>query len=158
MICGILLTGVTAIATIASKADDEQPVPIKSLPAAVKKASEKAVPGAKWSKAVKELDEGKTIYTLTGTNAAGVDVETEITSEGTVLEVETTIPLSAVPKVVLSAAKAKFPGFKVTDAASVAENGKIVAYSLEGTLNNEDEELRVSADGKTVDLVDEDDD
>ena len=67
--------------------DDEQPIALDQVPAAVKKAAEAAVPGLVLKKAETETEEGALHYCLEGT-ADGEAVEVEVSTDGKVLEVE----------------------------------------------------------------------
>jgi hypothetical protein len=155
-ITGLALLG---LLMVPARSDEErQKVDLGSLPAAVREAADKAVPGAKWEKAFKETEKGKVIYAIKGDDAKGRDVEVEITADGKVLEVETEIAMSEVPEVVINALKAKLPKFKPEEVESVAKEDKVVGYEFKGDdEKDEDIEVYVSADGKTV-KVEEDED
>lgn len=148
--CGVVLAvGLAGLITSAAlgQQEKEQRIDLAKVPAAVKKAADMAAPGVTWHHASKET---KTIYELTGKNAHGREVEVEVTPEGEVIEIETAIPLSEVPKVALDAFKAKYPHFKATGAESVEEGGKVVAYDILTRKGHKSVEYRVSPDGKTV--------
>jgi hypothetical protein len=155
-ITGLALLG---LLMVPARSDEErQKVDLGSLPAAVREAADKAVPGAKWEKAFKETEKGKVIYEIKGDDAKGRDVEVEITADGKVLEVETEIAMSEVPEVVINALKAKLPKFKPEEVESVAKEDKVVGYEFKGDdEKGKDIEVYVSADGKTV-KVEEDED
>ncbi|HMB07643.1 MAG TPA: hypothetical protein VKP69_28415 [Isosphaeraceae bacterium] len=148
--CGfVLAVGLAGLITSAAlgQQEKEQRIDLAKVPATVKKAADMAAPGVTWHHASKEA---KTIYELTGKNAHGREVEVEVTPEGEVIEIETAIPLSEVPKVALDAFKAKHPHLKATGAESVWEGGKIVAYDILTRKDHKSVEYRVSPDGKTV--------
>jgi hypothetical protein len=113
----------------------------------------KAAPGARLTSAFKENDEGQTTYELSGQDAQGRKVDIEVTARGVVLGVETEIPVSQVPRVVIDALRAKARGMKFTSAEVVTRGGRIISYEFEGENAKGDEvEANVSPDGRTVDI------
>lgn len=62
---------------------------------------------------------------------------------------EKEIPLKDVPKAVIDAIKAKFPGAKLKEAAKEEEDGKTV-YEVELVFNNDEYTVEASADGKIL--------
>jgi hypothetical protein len=94
-IAGLALLG---FLIVPARSDEEhQKVDLGSLPAAAKEAADKAVPGAKWEKASKETEKGKTVYEIKGDDAQGRDVEVEVTADGKVLQVETGVTRLPLP-------------------------------------------------------------
>ncbi|MEO6807630.1 MAG: PepSY domain-containing protein [Isosphaeraceae bacterium] len=145
--------GMIGLLAVPALGDDDL-IDLAQVPAVVTQAAAKAVPGARWTSAEKDDEDGKVVYELSGANAKGQVVDVSVTAEGTVLEVETEIALADVPAVVTAALKAKHPKFKPESVESVAKNGKVVAYEFDGDgPNGEDVEISVSADGKTVNIV-----
>ena len=156
--CGLVLAvGLAGLITSAASGQHEKDrkIDLPKVPAAVKKAADTAAPGVTWHHASKETEEGKTIYELTGKDTKGRKVEVSVTPEGEVMEVETAIPLSEVPKVALDAFKAKYPHLKARGAESVEKGGRVVAYDILTRKDHKSVECRVSADGKTVKLGEE---
>lgn len=156
--CGfVLAVGLAGLITSAALGQQEKDkrIDLTKVPATVKEAADKAVPGVTWHHASKETEEGKTIYELTGKYTHGRAVEVEVTPKGEVIEVETAIPLREVPKVALDAFKAEYPHLKATGAESVAEGGQVVAYDILTRKDHKSVEYRVSADGKTVKFEEE---
>jgi len=127
-------------------------IAMSKVPAAVKKAAEKAVPGGKWESASSE-----TIYELEGKDGKGRAVVVEVTDDGEVNEVSTELPVKEVPEVVLSALKAKMPRFKIETVFESKQDGKVAGYSFEGKRPKDKEEIGVfvSPDGKTIEIDDE---
>ena len=153
--CGfVLAVGLAGLISSAAlgQQEKEQKIDLAKVPAAVRRAADMAAPGVTWHHASQET---KTIYELTGKNAHGREVEVEVTPEGEVIEVETAIPLHEVPKAALDAFKAKYPHLKATGAESVWERGRIVAYDILTRKDHKSVEYRVSPDGKTVKLEEE---
>jgi hypothetical protein len=145
---GLLLAGLTARPAFSS---EDGPIDMAKVPAAVKKAAEKAVPGGKLTKAATETEDGKTIYELSGTDAKGHEVDVSLTAEAVVIEVETVIPMSEVPKVVSDALKAKAKEITISKAETVTKEGKITAYEFAGkNAAGKSVEVSVTPDGKTV--------
>ena len=70
---------------------------------------------------------------------------------------EEEIPLSKVPTNVLKAATAAVKGIVLTEAEIEKEKGEIV-YELEGKANGKEYEIKVTAQGKVLEIEDEDED
>lgn len=66
---------------------DEQSVPVDQVPEPARKAAAAAVPGATFKRAEKEIEDGRTVYSLKGT-AGGRPCEVEVTADGTLMSVE----------------------------------------------------------------------
>ena len=64
---------------------------------------------------------------------------------------EEEIPLDQVPKAVLNAIKAKFPGARVTEAVKETENGK-TTYEVELEYKDQEYTVSVTANGKITEI------
>lgn len=157
----LLAGGIAAVATApavrAAAGDKEEDVPLDKVPAAVRKAADKAVPKAKWIGATKVTSDGEVAFELDGMDSKGKEVTVSLAEDGTLNEIEREISMKDVPKVVSEALKQKVAGFKVSVAHSTTIDGKIVAYSFEGKRPKDKEEVdvTVSADGSSVDVDDD---
>ena len=154
------LLSVLTAGFVTAAARDEEEIPFAKLPEAVRKAAEGAVPRVKWESGTKDVEDGKTVYTVDGENAKGKAVSVEVTADGKVLEVSVEVVMAEVPAVVKDALKKKLPRFKIDDIFEVSRGGKVVEYQFEGQRPKDkkaDHEITVtvSADGKTVE-IDED--
>jgi hypothetical protein len=149
-----VLTVLTATTPARAQQDeDETPVPMSRVPAAVRQAAEKAAPGVALTKALKTVEEGTTYYDLIGRDARGREVDVEVTARGQVLGVGVEVAMAQVPAAVLNALRAKARGMTFTDAEAVSLNGKVFAYRFEGeTAKGDDVEATVSADGRSVEI------
>jgi hypothetical protein len=136
-------------------ADDS--IALSKVPAPVKLAAQKAVPGIKIMEAMKGMEEGVVIYTIVGENAKGLDVEVEVTADGHVQAISVEMSLQDVPKVVMTALRTKVKGFKPTDVMAVYDaSNKLMEYSFEGKdAKGKDIEVAVSADGSIVEVDDD---
>jgi hypothetical protein len=119
----------------------------------------RTLPQVKWTDAIEKVEDGKTTYEVSGSDLKDRESNVVFASDSQVT-INTDQELSEVPGVVSDALRAKLPTFQPERAQSVTENGKLVAYLFvrsEGT-DGEEFEVKVSADGKTVTVDDEDDD
>lgn len=66
---------------------EEWTISIDQVPAQVLEAAQAAVPGAEFTSAEFEIEDGKVLYSLEGT-VGGERVEVELAADGSVLEVE----------------------------------------------------------------------
>jgi hypothetical protein len=119
----------------------------------------RTLPQVKWTEATETVEDGKTTYEVSGTDLKDRESNAFFNSDGQAT-IHTDQELSEVPGVVSDALKAKLPTFQPERVQSVTENGKLVAYLFvrsEGT-DDEEMEVTVSVDGKTVTVGDEDED
>jgi hypothetical protein len=72
-------------------------------------------------------------------------------------EGEAEVALDQVPEAVMKAARAAVPGIVIEEAEREVENGVLV-YELEGTANGKEYEIEVSADGKVLEIEEDDED
>jgi Putative beta-lactamase-inhibitor-like, PepSY-like len=150
---GMVAVSMFALSTLAvvARADDEK-VSVKSLPAAVKKAIEKKFHKAEIEKATKEVEDGETTYEV----MLEVDdhpVDVALKADGTILEIERTIPFNKLPAGVKKALEAKYPGAQIekVEAVTKGEDGPEVYEIAIKT------EVVFDAKGKVVKADDEDD-
>ena len=127
-------------------------IEVAKVPSSVRKAVDKAVPGAKWENAYSEMT-----YELEGRDGKGRAVVVEVTDDGEVNDVSTEIPIKEMPEAVVAAFKSKMPRFKASAVYESRHKGRVVGYSVEGRRpkDKNDIGLFVSPDGKTVE-IDED--
>jgi uncharacterized membrane protein YkoI len=78
---------VSASAALAETGDTEEDIALSAVPASVLSAAQGAVSGITFSSAEREVEGGKTLYSLCGT-ADGKNYEVEVAADGTVVEVE----------------------------------------------------------------------
>lgn len=115
----LLLISATASCINAQKLNESQ------IPAAVKSAFEKKYPGLKasWDKEDANYeanfkDNGKTMSAV-------------IDKNGTIVETETDIPVTDLPKAVQDYVKKNYPGAKIGEAARIAKSNGDVNYEAE---------------------------
>lgn len=139
--------------SIRTSADEVSLAPGK-VPAVVRQAADRAMPGVRWTDATRET-EGRTVtYELEGTNREDDDVSVLIDAAGRVIETCIEVDLSEVPRVVKNALRAAMPGIKVREVMSVSQAGTITGYDFDSRHNGKDIVVFVSLDGKTVELDD----
>lgn len=147
-----VLVGTLALAAPVCGADEDE-IPLAQVPAVVRRGADKAVPDAKWTKSFKTTEDDETVFELVGRDSKGREVEIELTPAGKVLEIETGMPMSDVPKLILGVLETKLKGIKIERARSVTRDGMVVAYSFEGkNAKAQAVEVRVSKDGKAVEV------
>ena len=122
---------------------------LSKVPAKVRKAAEKEIPGGKFESASTQI-----VYELEGKDAKGRAVTVEVDEEGEVGEVNTELAVKDVPEAVMSALKAKMPKFKIESVFESKQEGKVQGYSFEGKRPRDKEEIGVfvSPDGKTIEI------
>lgn len=73
-------------------------IALTNLPEIVRKAGDKAVPNAKWNKAVKDTDRKDTWYDISGIDTKGRNVCVTVEPNGDIDEIETEIKAQNTPK------------------------------------------------------------
>src|SRR5262245_30460456 len=148
---GTLAVGTTLQGTVALAATNDE-IALDRVPAKVKEAASKAIPGAKWTGANKSVEDGETVYTLEGEDAAKTHVWVDVTADAEITEVGSEIDLAKVPPVVAEALKTTLPQFKVSSAYEARLDGKVIRYYFDGKRPRDKEEIAVSVspDGKSV--------
>ena len=102
---------------------------------------------------------GHAIYQLMGKDERGHAIEAEITRAGRVIEIETTIPFSEVPRAVAQKLKLEMPSWEPKEAETITKNGRIVSDGFEGKAKDgKKAEIYIAADGSRVLAENEDDD
>jgi hypothetical protein len=104
----ILLVGSLGLSARA----DETKIPLDQVPAPILKALKAKFPGAKIAKeAVKEVEDGKTLYEVSLT-ADGHNIDAVAKPDGTIEAIEKEIAVADLPGPVTKAIKAKYPAAK----------------------------------------------
>ncbi len=132
MICVLGLMGLGG-----ARDDDDQRLEVAEVPAAVRQAADKALPGAKWTEAVKETEDDGAVYRLEGTNPRGHEAQVEISAEGKVQSLEISLgheALAELPAGVRSQAEKAVPGATWSEAViRTEEDEEETTYTLKGT-------------------------
>jgi hypothetical protein len=138
----------TAVAATDDKID------LAKVPANVKAAASKALPGAKWTGASKSVEDGKVTYQLDGEDASKHYVGVELTADAKANEVQFEIANEKAPKLVTAALKKKLPRFTVESTYEVRKENKVIRYDFEGKRPRDTKEITVSVsdDGKEIEI------
>jgi hypothetical protein len=125
---------------------------LSKVPAKIKKAADKAVPGAEWSTATKSTEDGETTYELEGGDEDDRYVYVSVSEDGTVGEVQTEITQKDLPAAVKKALNKAAPKskFKVSTVYEVKEDGEVSRYDIEGKLGKKETSFSFKPDGKKV--------
>jgi hypothetical protein len=140
--------------TVAGATDE---IGLAKVPAKVREAASRAVPGARWTGASRSVEDGSVTYELEGQDSGKNDVWVALTADARIKEVGTEIDDEKVPPVVTAALKKRFPRFDVNAAYEVRQNGKVIRYEFEGKQPRDKETITVAVtpDGKTVEIEDD---
>jgi len=155
----VLALGSITLAAMPAFGGDDDTISISEVPENVRKAAEKELPHASWTKAFSMNRKGHAIYQLKGKDERGHAVEAEVTRAGRVIEVETTVPFSEVPRAVAQKLKSEMPSWEPKEAETITKNGQVVSYGFEGKAKDgKKAEIYIAADGSKVLAENEDDD
>ena len=138
LICGIVVAG----------AQGDQKIKAKNLPAAVTAAFQKAYPNAKIKGTSKEVENGKTIYEVESVDGK-INRDLLYNVDGTVIEIEETVPVKALPSDVADALKKNFPKGKVLKSEKLTK-GETIQYEMVIKSGKEQHEVVFDTKGAIV--------
>jgi uncharacterized membrane protein YkoI len=160
-----LTPGLVAVilATAACRADEVK-IALDQLPKAVVEGLKAKYPNAELVGAVKENEDGKTVYEVKIKNN-GEKLEVTLSAEGKVLEEEKDgdkgdkkeenkaekVAPDKLPKAVADAIKARFPNGEITSAEKETEDGKVV-YDIELKQGGLKYEMDIHEDGTVIEV------
>jgi hypothetical protein len=121
-----------------------------ACPKAVTATAEKAYASAKIEACKEEKEHDKVQYEVKLTTAAGERVELDIAADGTLLQTETAVELSVVPRPVLDAFHAKYPKATAKRAEKQVKGDGAVFYELAWQAGGKRHEATFGADGTFV--------
>ena len=146
---GVLaLLGLSTLAAPARA--DEEKIALEKVPKAVMKAFKARFPKAQIKAAIKEEEDGETVYEIEST-LKDMTVDAVLTAEGEFVEVEQEIEEDDLPAPVAKALAAKYPGAKIAkiEAVTKGKRGKpVYEIALEA-------EVVFNAKGKAVEVEDD---
>ncbi len=117
-------------------------------PAAVTEAIQKSQPDATVESCKKEKEHGKTQYEVKLTTKDSKKLEFDVSPEGSILQTEEKVDVSAVPAAVTSAFAAKYPSTKATKAEKQTKADGAVTYELGFKANGKKRHATFAEDGK----------
>jgi hypothetical protein len=144
----LALTAVAVGLMLAASLAGEEKIPLDKVPPAVLKAFKTKFPAAKIKNAIKEEEDGKTVYEIESM-ADGLSIDAVLTPAGKFDEIEKEIKSSNLPSAVASAIKAKHPGGKVTKAEEVTRGTKFF-YEVVVEGGGKSTDMALDKNGKDV--------
>jgi predicted nucleotidyltransferase component of viral defense system len=126
----------------------EKKIATKQLPAAVQSAFHKAYPAAKINGASSEVENGKTLYEVESVDGR-TNRDLLYSEDGSVVEIEETIALKALPGEVTKALKAEAGKGKVEKAEKLTK-GETIQYEFVIASGKDKREVVIDASGKIV--------
>ncbi len=166
-LCLSLLAGQGMLALTTSARADEESIPVKELPRAVRKAVQDKFPKAEIEKAAREEEDGKTIFEVTLEGEHDRDIDVSLSADGKILEIEKSISFDELPGAVKKELKNRYPGARIekVEATTKGEGGPVsyevlltteVVLSAEGKIakakehedEDEDDDPKASVKGK----------
>ena len=143
-----LLIALIVSLTAVGFAQSEKKLSAKQLPAAVQSAFHKAYPAAKIKGASSEAENGKTVYEVESVDGK-VNRDILYLDDGSVIEIEETVALNALPDEVSKALKTETGKGKVQKAEKLTKGGTI-QYEFAITAGKEKREVVIDQTGKIV--------
>jgi hypothetical protein len=138
-----------AICVVAVAAVKEKTLQKSDLPAAVQKTADEQSKGATVRGYASEVEDGKLQYELQLT-VNGHSKDVSIAPDGTVLEVEEQVDLSALPAGVREGLQKKAGAGKIAKVESLTKRGKLVAYEAQILTGKKRSEVQVGPDGQSL--------
>ncbi len=122
----LAVASLALVSLTASARADEETIPVKELPRAVRQAIEKKFPRAEIEEASKETEDGKTVYEVTLEVDEDQDVDVSLTADGKILEIEREIAFDKLPEAVRKTIARKYPGAEIekVEAISSGDDGE----------------------------------
>ena len=122
----LAVASLALVSLTASARADEEAIPVKELPRAVRQAIEKKFPRAEIEEASKETEDGKTVYEVTLEVDEDQDVDVSLTADGKILEIEREIAFDKLPEAVRKTIARKYPGAEIekVEAISSGDDGE----------------------------------
>jgi hypothetical protein len=129
--------------------EPEKKIPLKKLPAAVKKAVKKAFPDGKFVSASSEKEEGKLVYEIQ-LKVKKHNVDATFTAEGKLVSVEKEITTADLPKAVRDELDRRYPKatIKKVEDVHITEGDKKFFEALLVTKDKKTVEVKFAPDGK----------
>lgn len=157
-ICGAgAAVAVLLVASVLVGKDEE--IAIGKLPKAVVDAIMAKFPGAQLDEAVKETEDGKTVYEVE-LKQKQQEYVVSVTPEGKITEVEREIAIKDLPKAVTEALAKKYPKAALRDAEEATADGKItyeIVVAVKVTIDANGKILKEDAEEDDDDEDDDDD-
>ena len=128
----------------------EEIIDLSEVPEAAMTAARAAAGDVELTVGNTETEGGKTVYELRGRMTDGMTLEVDVFADGTIEEVEREIDPAEVPKAVMEAVRAKYPGFRASRVEANERDGQLVEYNIEGQAGGTTFDVEVTADGSDV--------
>jgi len=142
--------GFLAMAGVAGA--EEEPISVKRLPKAVIKAVKARFPKAEIKEASEEEEDDETTYEVS-LEFKGQAIDVALKPDGTILEIEKEVPVSALPRAVKKALAARYHEAKIEKVEEVTKGeGGPVYYEVVITT-----EVVLSAKGKVIEAEEDED-
>jgi len=125
--------------------EEEDELSLEQVPDAAREAILRAAKGAKIEEVERETENGLTLYEAEW-RINGRKCAVEVTADGTVVELEESVNIKAVPAAVRRAAESAFG----KTAGLKAEKKTITLYELEGRIGQKKREVLISPTGKVL--------
>jgi uncharacterized membrane protein YkoI len=139
---------------LSSAVGDEEKIPLGKVPAAVTDAVKAKYPGAEFTGAEKEAEDGGTVYEVAFRHQ-GQKYEAELKPDGTLIAVDREIQTSDLPPAVAGALKKRFPRATLKDAEEVTK-GDTLSYEVHISLPRQgrvlNAEVVLDPHGKVLDF------
>jgi hypothetical protein len=129
---------------------DEEKIPLDKVPKAVLNAFKAKFPQATINAAIKEEEDGKTVYEIEST-LRGLGVDAVLKPNGDFVEIEKEIKVADLPAAAVAAVEAKYPKAKVKKAEEVTKDGKVSYEAVVEKADGKSVEVAFDKDGKIVD-------
>ena len=128
----------------------EEIIDLSEVPEAAMTAARAAAGDVELTVGNTETEGSKTVYELRGRMTDGMMLEVDVFADGTIEEVEREIDPAEVPKAVMEAVRAKYPGFRASRVEANVRDDQVVEYNIEGQAGGTTFDVEVTADGSDV--------
>jgi hypothetical protein len=126
---------------------DEEKIALDKVPKPVLKAFQDKFPKANITAAIREVEDGKTLYEIESTQN-GLGIDAVLKPDGEFVEIEKEVKPTDLPPAVTAAVESKYPKAKVKKAEEVIKGGKSLYEVTVETADGKSAEVVVDKNGK----------
>jgi len=158
---GVAVFTISLGAVVARAADSQAAVPLDKLPASAKKTFKKTFPKGEITKLDVDEENGVTVYDIEFMEGA-IEMETDITADGTMLEFTVVVDAKAVPTAAMKAVRKAAEkatikrierveiGYETKDGKAIKLPKPVTRYAVEIAKGDQTTEVVVAPDGTVV--------
>ena len=137
-----------AFAQTSGGASEESAITMDDVPEAAMTAAQENAMGVEFENVQIDPDNETETFEFAGTKEDGMSLEVDVLADGTIEEIEEEITMEQVPQAVSATLDAEVSGMEPSFIEkSTREDGSLIVYEFEGTLDGQEVDVEVNEDG-----------